>query len=238
LIDTVVTAETPEGIGIEMRPAGFAVRAAAFLIDASIRFGVLSVLGSILGRGGGFGTGLMLISLFVVNWFYPVIFELLPAAATPGKRVMGLRVMMSTGLPLTPAGCLIRNLLRFVDMLPAMYAFAIVCILLRRDACRLGDLAAGTLVVYCDKPKISGTIGDADPTPAAIPLSTRQQAAITAFAWRVTRLTAERAEEIAALAAAAVPKTATGASLTSRLVGIARWQHGQRQRNVRPPVSA
>jgi uncharacterized RDD family membrane protein YckC len=229
-IDTVITAETPEGIAIAMRPAGFAVRATAFMIDVLIRFAILSALGSVLNAGGHVGTGLLLIGLFVVNWLYPVIFELLPAAATPGKRVMGLQVMMANGLPLTPAGCLTRNLLRVVDMMPLLYAFAIIAMLLRRDARRLGDLAGGTLVVYCNMTDTPATIGEGDPAPPAMPLSSRQSAAIAAFAWRVQRLTAERAEEIAVLGAAAAPRSNGETSVTARLIGVARWQHGQRRR--------
>ena len=104
-----------------------------------------------LGAGGRVGTGVLLIIVFLILWLYPVIFELTPAAATPGKRAMGIYVMMANGLPLTPAGCLIRNLMRAVDMLPLLYGFAIVSMLLRKDARRLGDLAAGTLVVYRDQ---------------------------------------------------------------------------------------
>jgi len=156
-IDTVITAETPEGIEISIRPAGFAVRAAAFLIDASIRTAILVACGTALGAGGRFGDGIYLLVLFVINWIYPIIFEMTGAAATPGKRIMGLHVLMTSGLPLTPAGCLIRNLLRVVDMLPLLYAFAIVSILLRRDSRRLGDLAAGTVVAYRRHVPLEGT---------------------------------------------------------------------------------
>ncbi len=226
-IDTVITAETPEGIAIAMHPAGFAVRAAAFLIDGMLRFGILVACGTALGAGGRVGAGLMFIVLFVINWLYGPIFELLPAAATPGKRLMGLQVLMANGLPLTPAGCLIRNLLRAVDFLPLMYAFGIICILLRRDARRLGDLAGGTLVAYRSPVQASGSFGAGEPRAPTVSLNSRQQAAIAAFAWRVRRLTPERAEEIALLAAAAVPDSDAG-SMTSGLVGIARWFHGQR----------
>jgi uncharacterized RDD family membrane protein YckC len=109
-IDTIITAETPEGIEIAIRPAGFAVRCTAFLIDACIRVAILAACASALGVGGHFGGGLLLIVLFIINWLYPVIFELTAAAATPGKRIMGLYVLMANGLPITPAGCLIRNL--------------------------------------------------------------------------------------------------------------------------------
>jgi RDD family len=156
-----------------------------------------------------------------------VIFELTPAAATPGKRLMGIRVMMANGLPLTPAGCLSRNLLRAVDMLPLFYGFGLVAMLMREDGRRLGDLAAGALVVYKDQIPPAGDFGAAEPIPPPFQLTGRQQAAIARFAWRVPRLTVERAEEIAALASNVTSKSA--ASATSRLVGIARWQHGQRR---------
>jgi uncharacterized RDD family membrane protein YckC len=232
-IDTIITAETPEGIAIAMHPAGFAVRSTAFLIDALLRAGILMVCGMALGAGGQFGTGMMFIVLFAINWLYPAVFELLPAAATPGKRIMGLQVLMANGLPITPAGCLIRNLLRAVDFLPLMYAFGIICILLRRDSRRLGDLAGGTLVAYRNELQPAGSFGAGEPVSPSVVLSSRQQAAIAAFAWRVGRLTPDRAEEIAMLASAAAPGAAApGAGLetamTARLVGMARWLHGQR----------
>jgi uncharacterized RDD family membrane protein YckC len=117
-----------------------------------------------LARGGKFGIGMLLIVVFAVNWLYSMVFELLPAAATPGKRIMGLQVLMANGLPITPAGCLIRNLLRAADFLPLMYAGGIICMLLRPDARRLGDLAGGTVVAYRREPP-----GAARSLPAAQP---------------------------------------------------------------------
>ncbi len=248
-IDTIITAETPEGIAISIRPAGFAVRATAFLIDAAIRFGLLVACGTVLATGGHFGAGLNFIALFILNWLYPIVFELTAAAATPGKRVMGVHVMMASGLPLTPAGCLIRNLLRFVDMLPVLYAFAIVSILLRHDSRRLGDLAAGTVVAYRDEVGTTGVLAEGDPIAPPMPLSAQQQMAITAFARRVGRLTPQRAEEIAAIAAAAAPSLAApslaapglatpggadAVSFTPRLIGVARWLHGERSPTAQP----
>jgi uncharacterized RDD family membrane protein YckC len=227
-IDTILTAETPEGIAISIRPAGFVVRATAFLIDAAIRIVFLMICSTALAAGGKFGGGVLLIFLFVLNWLYAVIFELTAAAATPGKRIMGLVVLMANGLPITPAGCLIRNLLRVVDALPLFYAFGIVCILLRNDSRRIGDLAGGTVVAYRDDVQPAGSLAAADPVPPPITLSRRQQIAIMSFGFRVGRLTPQRAEEIAELAAAAVQDTPARLSLTTRLVGVARWLHGDR----------
>jgi uncharacterized RDD family membrane protein YckC len=227
-IDTILTAETPEGIAISIRPAGFAVRATAFLIDAAIRIVFLLICSTALAAGGKFGRGVLLIFLFVLNWLYPVIFELTAAAATPGKRIMGLVVLMANGLPITPAGCLIRNLLRVVDALPLFYAFGIVCILLRNDSRRIGDLAGGTVVAYRDEVQPAGSLAAADPIPPPVTLSRRQQIAIMSFGFRVGRLTPQRAEEIAEFASAALQDTPARLSLTARLVGVARWLHGDR----------
>ncbi|HEY3849976.1 MAG TPA: RDD family protein [Steroidobacteraceae bacterium] len=239
-IDTIVTAETPEGISIPIRPAGFAVRATAFLVDVLIRIALFSVCASLFSMGRKVGVGLFFISAFAINWLYPVLFEMSAAAATPGKRIFGLYVLMANGLPITPAGCLIRNLLRVVDMLPLLYAFAIVAVLLRRDSRRLGDLAAGTVVAYRQEVEIARTLADGIPIPPPTPLTRRQEHALTAFAWRVDRLTAERAEEIASHAASVAPSRAAHAAptdtpLADRLIGIARWLHGERPAAARPP---
>ena len=227
-IDTILTAETPEGIAISIRPAGFAVRATAFLIDVAVRVAFLMICSTALAAGGKFGGGVLYLFLFVLNWLYPVIFELTAAAATPGKRMLGLVVLMANGLPITPAGCLIRNLLRVVDALPLFYAFGIVSMLLRNDSRRIGDLAGGTVVAYRDEVQPAGSLAAADPIAPPISLSRRQQIAIISFGFRVGRLTPQRAEEIAELASAALQDTPARLSLTARLVGVARWLHGDR----------
>lgn len=239
-IDTIITAETPEGIAISIRPAGFPVRCSAFLIDLLIRFGALSVCSVPLAAAGRFGSGLTYIALFIVNWLYAVLFEMSAAAATPGKRIMGIYVTMANGMPITPAGCLIRNLLRAVDFLPLFYAFGAISMLLRDDARRLGDIAAGTVVAYRNDPPPTGSFGEGEPIAPTVSLSRRQQAAINAFAWRSPRLTPQRAEEIAALAAWAAPsraRAATQNSLASRLIGVARWLHGERPSAARTAQS-
>lgn len=73
-IDTVITAETPEGIAISMRAAGFPVRCMAFLIDAAIRYMIVSTVATVLNFGGHVGRGVLLIIVFLILWLYPVIF--------------------------------------------------------------------------------------------------------------------------------------------------------------------
>ena len=84
----------------------------------------------------------------MLEWFYPVVFELSRSGATPGKSVVGIKVVMDNGLPVTPAASFTRNLLRVADFLPFLFGAAIVSMLLRQDSKRLGDLAAATIVVH------------------------------------------------------------------------------------------
>ena len=85
-LDTRYAAETPEGIALWLRPAGAVPRFYAYLIDILIRFAVFSVAFVALGVLGAFGMALATILFFALEWFYPVVFELSPGAATPGKR--------------------------------------------------------------------------------------------------------------------------------------------------------
>ena len=93
-LDTIVTAEAPEGIALALRPAGIVARSYAFVIDLLIRGGVLLIASMVLGTMHRLGGGLFLILLFGVEWLYPVLFELLPGSATPGKRAVRLKVLM------------------------------------------------------------------------------------------------------------------------------------------------
>jgi uncharacterized RDD family membrane protein YckC len=227
-LDTVFTAETPEGIALALRPAGLVARGYAYLVDAGIRLAVLVASAGVLAAMSRLGTGIFLILMFFLEWFYPVLFELLPGAATPGKRAAGLRVTMDSGLPVTPAASLIRNLLRAADFLPLLYGLGGVMLLLRPDFKRLGDLAAGTLVVHTDSAHLHGPLGHAEPLAPPRTLSTREQAAVIAWAGRASRLTEARLGELALLAGPIVGRTDDTGRATKRLLGIAQWLVGRR----------
>lgn len=231
-LDTLYTAETPEGIGLALRPAGVVARFYAYLVDLLIRLAVYVALSMALGALGAMGSGLLLITYFLLEWLYPVLFELLPGHATPGKRVLGLMVVMDSGLPVTPAGSLVRNLLRAVDFLPAAYALGFVTMLCRADFKRLGDLAAGTLVVYTQRQapslQLRERLPEVPPLAPRRPLSTPEQAAIMAWASRSQRLTASRTEELAELAEAILPANRRQSEATTALMGVAQWLLGRR----------
>lgn len=228
-LDTVVTAETPEGILLELRPAGLAARFYAFIIDWAIRFSILYGVAMVASFMGGIGMALLLIAFFACEWIYPIAFELRASGATPGKSVFNLKVVMDSGLPVTPAASITRNLLRSADFLPFAFGFAIVSMLLRRDYKRLGDIAASTIVVHSPRPVIQGAIADVPPLTPVIALTPRTQAALVALAARAPRLTEERLDELAAMAAAVSgDQRRPGAKVTQRVLGVAQWALGRR----------
>lgn len=96
---------------------------------------------------------IFLLVQFAIQWGYFVCFELLTQGRSPGKAVAGLRVMRDGGLPIGFRESAIRNLVRIVDMLPTAYLVGLVAMLVSKDGKRLGDLAAGTIVVREDRPE-------------------------------------------------------------------------------------
>jgi uncharacterized RDD family membrane protein YckC len=235
-LDTSLHAETPEGIGILLRPAGAVPRALAYALDWVIRMVTFGIAAAILGSIHGIGTALMLIVYFGLEWLYPIVFELLPGAATPGKRALGLHVIMDTGLPVTPSGAVTRNLLRVADFMPVAFAFGLLSMLLRHDFKRLGDIVAGTLVVHGEQVRLAGALPDVQPLAPRVPLTRGQQVAVLHLAGRARRLTLERVDELAALAENALPPPdyAPGGTAPApirpgpRLLAVAQWLMGQR----------
>jgi uncharacterized RDD family membrane protein YckC len=229
VLDTVVTAETPEGILLELRPAGLSARFYAFVLDWVIRLAILFAAATGVSMMGGIGVAFWLILLFGLEWFYPVAFELTPSGATPGKRIFKLKVVMDNGLPVTPAAAFTRNLLRAADFLPFGYGFAIVSMLLRSDCKRLGDIAAATIVVHEPSAVPRIAMNEVAPIVPARPLTLRDQAAVIALAARAHRLTAERLDELAALAATVSGDAGrSGPDVTQRVLGVAQWALGRR----------
>jgi uncharacterized RDD family membrane protein YckC len=222
-------AETPEGILLELRPAGLGARFYAFVIDWLVRLALIYIVGMFASVLGGIGIAFWLILFFALEWFYPVFFELTPSGATPGKRVFGLRVVMENGLPVTPAASVARNLLRAADFLPFLYGFAIVSMLLRRDCKRLGDVAAATMVVHEPRAARRIALNDISAVQPARALAPEDQAAVIALASRAPTLTAERLDELAALAATVSGDAGhEGPEVTRRVLGVAQFVLGRR----------
>ena len=105
--------------------------------DAAISVGMLTI-------------ALAIIAQLMIEWTYFMISERVTGGRSIGKRLVGLRVIGQDGLPLTARASLVRNLLRAVDMLPGSYVVGLVAIVASAKCQRLGDLAAGTIVVRLD----------------------------------------------------------------------------------------
>jgi hypothetical protein len=111
------------------------------------------------------GVALSIIIAFAILWAYYIFFELVWNGQSPGKRWVGLRVMRSDGTPVTLLESLVRNLMRLVDFLPFAYGIGVVSMFLDHRSRRLGDLAAGVLVVIDRK---TASIQDLIPRPIEI----------------------------------------------------------------------
>jgi uncharacterized RDD family membrane protein YckC len=155
LMDDRYLVETPEIVDLAYDVAGLGSRCLAATIDTLLILSVLGGLGTavflvgqLIGESAG-SLGLAVWSLlsFAIFWGYYLIFELIWGGQTPGKRALGLRAVREGGRPITPAASAIRNLVRIVDLLPFGYGLGAVVMFADRRSRRLGDLAAGTLVV-------------------------------------------------------------------------------------------
>lgn len=196
MLDTRYPVETPEGVEISLIPAGILPRSLAFAIDWLIRLGVILVSYFVLFQLGRFGFGLAAIIFFLLEWFYPVYFELTKNGVTPGKKLFGLRVLKIDGTPLSFSDSIIRNLLRAVDLFP-LYLPGLLSMVLTDRFQRLGDLAAGTLVVHDQRVKALGQI-DADAIRHIThELDMTERLAIVEFAERKNALTEDRQCELA-----------------------------------------
>lgn len=148
MIDDQHHITTPEGVPLTLDLAGPVPRALAYFTDLAIRIVVYIIAAVLFGLLGGLGNGLMLILIFLLEWFYPVWFEVMRHGQTPGKKSFGMAVVREDGTPVDFSASLVRNLLRTADQFPLLYLTGFVTMLLDSRFRRLGDLAAGTLVVY------------------------------------------------------------------------------------------
>ena len=150
-LDCVVHLVTPERIVITHPLAGPSRRFVAYLIDlvllAALVFAafVLSVFAS-MGSPSGFGPALL--ALFLLTWGYGAFCEGVFNGQTLGKRAMRIRVVSERGVPISGAQAILRNLVGTVDgLIPFFFQIALVSMIMTRKFQRLGDLAAGTMVV-------------------------------------------------------------------------------------------
>jgi hypothetical protein len=176
---------------------------------------------------GKLGMALTLMLWFALEWLYPSAFEVWGRGATPGKRSLGLIVLHDDGTPVRLSASLTRNLLRAIDFFPLLYGVGLLTMLLNRDFKRLGDIAAGTVVVYREPAVRHAAVPNAPPTPPPMPLTLDEQRTVLDYATRAGTLTQERAEELALLAPR-LSGTQDGALARTRLLSIANFLIGRR----------
>jgi uncharacterized RDD family membrane protein YckC len=150
--------DTPELVAIEMPLAGIGSRFIALLIDTLIWAAGLVILGLVLwafqpalqafsSLSYQWTVAVFTLTIFLLNWGYFTLFEAFGHGRTPGKRIARIRVIQRSGRAIGIFESMARNLIRYVDQIPFFYAVGVVAVFATRQHQRLGDLAAGTLVV-------------------------------------------------------------------------------------------
>lgn len=223
-VDTTIEIVTPENIAFHYQVAGPFRRFPAYLLDLLIRGGVLVGLGiavSILVPAlGAASIGIWLLAQFVLSWFYGGLFETYWNGQTPGKRLLGIRVLSTDGRPINGYQAVMRNILRAVDMGPLVSAqvfggpaypliptfmFALIAMACNRRAQRLGDLVCRTMVVVEERPWFSGMARIEDPRvgelvgelPADLRVSRSLARAIAHYVERRSYFSVPRRREVA-----------------------------------------
>lgn len=157
-MDDLYHVETPEVVTITYRVAGVGSRCLAAVVDTLLILLLQAALGAVMAGitsfapGGLFGADNLVLALwsllgFALFWGYYILFELLWSGQSPGKRMVGLRVVREGGRPVDFSASALRNLIRAVDFLPFGYGVGVISMFADRNARRLGDFAAGTLVI-------------------------------------------------------------------------------------------
>ncbi len=145
---------TPEAVPLSFDLAGVGTRFLAAFLDLLIVIGLFIVIGlmtiGLSALEGGFGdvaAVFFFTGTFVIFWGYYIVFEAWWGGQSPGKRACGARVVRTDGLPIGFMESLIRNLVRLVDFLPSFYGVGVIVMFVGTKPRRLGDYAAGTIVV-------------------------------------------------------------------------------------------
>jgi uncharacterized RDD family membrane protein YckC len=224
---------TPEQVELQFSVAGIGSRFVAVLLDHLIIGGFLilemflfafigslaSGIAGVSNQAGKWFLAALIFLNFCILWGYFALFECFWHGQTPGKRVMKLRVIKDSGRQITFFESLSRNLVRFIDYLPSLYLVGVIAMLCNKRHQRLGDLAAGTLVIHertGEQPLlVSGSgsffapspspyetmpwapIGPSSPADSVAKLSPDDLAVIDAFFSRVLDLSLETRAQVA-----------------------------------------
>ena len=236
---------TPEGVPITFELASVGDRAGALTLDLVFQFSALIVVAILasLAFGANFDrdswlTPLLIVMLFLLQNFYFAFFELRWQGWTPGKRLLGIRVIDARGGPLEASSILGRNLMRELELwMPARFliggrviwpdapgwAWLVACLwtlvflllpLFNRDRLRVGDLVAGTWVVVQPKPELLPDLA----AEVAPPRAAGAPAPVAAYTFTDAQLTVYGEFELQVLERAL--RTAPGPERIAQLVAI------------------
>jgi uncharacterized RDD family membrane protein YckC len=270
-LDTDVAIETPEHIVFRYRVAGPSRRFLAFVLDLCVCYGSLALLTVILLlaiAGGaavtgaaegmtGLSAGLWLLLLFAAQWLYFAVLEAW-FGRTPGKAALGLRVVTATGRPVGLRAAALRNLLRPAEALPLestaglVSPAGLVSMAATERFQRLGDLAAGTMVIVSERAGAAAPVVLWPPPeareladlPDTVHLDADERLAIEMFLRRRARLGAAREFELAAMVAPALasragflPSDPRAASNPARILALLYDRASNQGRADAPPSS-
>lgn len=153
--------DTPENVLIDADVAGFGTRCVAAVLDYLIIAAILLVITILYSftlatgiENQTLSNGVLILFYFLITTFYHLFFEFMWNGQTPGKRRLNLRVVQSDGLPLTTNAALIRNFVRLFDFFPVLYGVGLIVMFATRNTQRLGDIAAGTIVIR-ERPQLT-----------------------------------------------------------------------------------
>lgn len=225
LLDTCCSVETPEGIDFTATVAGPVPRILAYAIDFAWRALFYALIGLVTLFTGNVGTGFFLVLSFLLEWFYPVFFELYRNGQTPGKRSMKIKVVNDDLTPVSWGNSAIRNLLRAADFLPFFYLFGLLSMSLSGKFQRLGDMAAGTLVIYEQRNR-SQTLDQSIPAQAPeVPLTLDERLAISNLLTRSSVISESRQTELTDILEPITGKN--GEDGRAQVKAIAAWLLGK-----------
>jgi len=170
--DDTRTVLTPEQVSVTYTLAGVGTRFAANLLDTCLQgLAAVAVVLAFAAMGRAMPSlhfssledlapawliALIVIVLFGVIWGYFIFWETIWNGQTPGKRATGIRVMRDGGYPVDFRAAFVRNIVRYVDFLPGLYGVGALTMFFSKDSKRLGDYAAGTIVVVDSRPAPRG----------------------------------------------------------------------------------
>ena len=197
-----ITVTSAGGVEVKLDLVGLGGRSYAFVMDWHIRilvalawflFGMLALTGSFTVQDSkAFSSGtslfyLVLLPSLAIYFLYHPVLEIAMHGRTPGKRMAGIRIVAKDGSSASGGAILLRNIFRLIDSLPTMYVLGIIVVLLNKQHLRIGDMAAGTVLIYeeqASKKRLDMIINSA----GAQALSTQQRELVAEILERWTEL--------------------------------------------------